>query len=75
MSKERILILTDDNKDKTNLVKKLKSWDYMPTYSQIKAYDVLNNFEPDLILMDLSRSSSLESINDGVDVIKKFVHH
>jgi len=72
MSKERILILTDDNKDKTNLVKKLKSWDYMPTYSQIKAYDVLNNFEPDLILMDLSRSSSLESINDGVDVIKKF---
>ena len=35
-------------------------------------YDVLNNFEPDLILMDLSRSSSLESINDGVDVIKKF---
>ena len=72
MSKERILILSDDNKDKTNLVKKLKSWDYMPTYSQIKAYDVLNNFEPDLILMDLSRSSSLESINDGVDVIKKF---
>jgi hypothetical protein len=29
MSNERILILTDDNKDKTNLVQKLKSWDYL----------------------------------------------
>jgi len=72
MSKERILILTDDNKDKTNLVGKLKSWDYMPAYSQIKSCDFINNFEPDLILMDLSKSSSLESINNGMEVIKKF---
>ena len=72
MSNERILILTDDNKDKANLVSKLKSWDYIPTYSLIKAYNVFDNHEPDLILIDLSKSSSPESIADCVNIINIF---
>ena len=72
MSKERILILTDDNKDKTSLVKKLNSWDYITSYFPIKSYDVFKNKKPDLILMDLHRSHSQEFINSDMEIIKKF---
>ena len=72
MSKERILILTDANNDKTNLGQMLKSWDYLPSYFQIKSHDVLKDIKPDLILMDLNYAYSVKSINEGMDIVQKF---
>ena len=72
MSKERILILSDNNKDKTYLVQKLKSWDYLPSYFQIKSHNIPEDVKTDLILVDINHNQQLNSIKDGMDVIKNY---
>ena len=73
MSKERILIITDDDdKDKTSLDNKLKSWGYSPFYSQIKSQNYSKSIKPNLIIMDINHPHSLEPINNCTDIIKKF---
>ena len=73
MSKERILIVTDDdNKDKTSLDSKLKSWDYSPYYFQIKSQNYPKNIKPDLILVDIKDIHPSKTIKNSLDEIKRF---
>jgi PAS domain S-box-containing protein len=73
MSKERILIITDDDdKNKISLNNKLKSWDYSPYYFQIKSQNYSKDIKPNLILVDINHTNPSESINNSIDIIKKF---
>ena len=74
MYKEKIMILTDDDGSKNNLIKKLKSWNYhtcsFPTTSSVLPEST--GIKPDLIIMDLNPDREMEEVNVGVDVIKKY---
>ena len=74
MSRERIMILTDDNSYKNNLINKLKSWDYITCTYSIKSPVVPEStgIKPDLIIMDLTHNREINGLSVGVDVIKKF---
>jgi len=74
MSKERIMILTDDNSYKNNLINKLKSWGYITCTYPIKFPIVPESawIKPDLIIMDLNHNREIDGLSVGVDVIKKF---
>ena len=61
-----------DDKDKTSLDNKLKSWGYSPFYSQIKSQNYSKSIKPNLIIMDINHPHSLEPINNCTDIIKKF---
>jgi PAS domain S-box-containing protein len=74
MSKEKIMILTDDDGLKNNLIKKLGQWNYntcsFPVTSSL--VPVSDETKPDLIIMDLNPDREMEEVNVGVDVIKKY---
>ncbi|MGB8232694.1 MAG: PAS domain S-box protein, partial [Methanobacterium sp.] len=74
MYKEKIMILTDDDGSKNNLIKKLKSWNYhtcsFPTASSVLPEST--GIKPDLIIMDLNPDREMEEVNVGVDVIKRY---
>jgi PAS domain S-box-containing protein len=74
MYKEKIMILTDDDGSKNNLIKKLKSWNYhtcsFPTTSSVLPEST--GIKPDLIIMDLNPDREMEEVNVGADVIKKY---
>ena len=74
MSNERLMILTDDNSYKNNLINKLKSWDYITCTYPIKSPVVPEStgIKPDLIIMDLTHNREINGLSVGVDVIKKF---
>jgi PAS domain S-box-containing protein len=74
MSNERIMIFADENTDKTNLIKKLHSWDYQTSYFPIKSLDITasSQIKPDLILMDLTHDLEDNGIEMVFDLIKKF---
>ncbi len=74
MSNERIMIIADENNDKTNLIQKLNTWDYETSYFPIESLDVSASSEikPDLILMDLTRDMGGNGIEMGFDLIKNF---
>ena len=74
MSKEKVMILTDDDGSKNNLIKKLGQWNYN-TYSFPKTSSLLSEsdgIKPDLIIMDLNPNSEIDEVKVGVDAIKKY---
>ena len=74
MSKEMIMILTDDNSFKNNLINKLKSWDYTTCTFPIESPVVTESdgIKPDLILMDITPNRERDGLSVGFDLIKNF---
>ena len=74
MSKQRIMIFTQDKVEESTLINKLKSWDYN-TYSfpiEPPEFSNLPEFKPDLIIMDLPRDKEIKSLEWAVFLQKKF---
>lgn len=74
MSKEKIMILTDDDGSRNNLIKKLKSWNYsacsFPVNSSVLPESA--GIKPDLIIMDLNPNKEMIEVKIGVDLLRKY---
>lgn len=70
MFKGKVTIITDDENDEGNLIKKIRDWGYSHTYFSIKNHELPGEATTDLVIFDLTNRSEMDGIQLAGELVK-----